>query len=327
MNIILEYVWIDGYNNVRTKIKIHPTTITSMKDIPVWNFDGSSTNQATTETSEVLLYPVQYYKCPFRKNSKSFIVLCTTSNNNNRENAVDIFLKYKDYEAWYGLEQEYFIYENNMPVGYIGGPHTKHYCSIGENDNRVSRIMEEHMIHCLYMGIKISGINMEVAPGQCEFQIGPETGIKVSDDLWIARFILQKVASLYNLHIVYHPKPIQNDYCNGSGCHTNFSTKDTRKENGYNTILEYISRLEKKHSLHIEKYGIDNKLRLTGKNETSSISAFSYSIGGRDCSIRIGFDTFNNNCGYFEDRRPASNMDPYIVCPLLLETCIGDSSY
>ena len=330
-NYILEYVWIDGYNNVRSKVKVHTASITHIKDIPNWNYDGSSTNQATTENSEVILLPVRYYRCPFRKSPRAFIVLCSTHYtnldplaDNHRSNAVIVFNKYKNHEAWYGLEQEYFIYDNqtNQPLNYdINIPHTKYYCSVGENTTRQRQLMEEHMDACIYMGIKISGINQEVAPGQAEFQIGPEEGLKVCDDLWVARFVLQKIGEEYNVKINYHPKPIETN-CNGSGCHTNFSTINTRKEDGYYYILECMDKLENKHKEHIAAYGSDNHKRLTGKHETSSMDIFNYSIGGRNCSVRIGFDTFNNKAGYFEDRRPASNMNPYIVCPLLLKTCV-----
>lgn len=332
---ILEYVWIDGINNLRSKTKVYYKKVSSVEDIPYWNYDGSSTHQGTTEDSEVLLIPVRLYNCPFKNtnyNIEAFIVLCETYDKhmnpmpcNHRTTAKLTFDKYKDKEAWYGLEQEYFIYDNydNKPLGYDENEpkHEKYYCSVGENDNRVRSLSEEHMNMCLYTKIKISGINQEVAPGQCEFQIGPEEGLKVSDDLWVARFILQKLGEKYGVKINFHPKPIQ-DNCNGSGCHTNFSTKETRQTNGYDNILQYIDKLKDNHKKHIEMYGVDNNMRLTGKNETSSIDKFSWSIGGRDCSIRIGYETFNDKKGYFEDRRPASNMNPYIVCPLILQTCV-----
>jgi glutamine synthetase len=248
--------------------------------------------------------------------------------NNHRDYAVKIFDMYKEHDAWYGLEQEYFIYDNetNLPL-YPGvkyddlTPHTKYYCSVGENAYKVRNLMETHMDYCLDIGIKMSGYNQEVAPGQGEFQIGPEEGLKVCDDLWVARFILQKLSEYFNVKIVYHPKPIKEN-CNGSGCHTNFSTINTRNEGGYDYILKCMNKLEIMHEQHINVYGDDNHLRLTGTNETSSMSKFTWSVGGRDVSVRIGFDTFNDKCGYFEDRRCASNINPYQVCPLILQTCV-----
>ena len=330
---ILEYIWIDGYNNVRSKVRVYNTyePINNINAFPKWNYDGSSTNQSTTEHSEIILNPVRYYKCPFRKNNNALLVLCDTyypNNiplfNNHRINAVKIFDKYEDHDAWYGLEQEYFVIDNETtkPVKYdVKTPHNKYYCSVGNNAFKVRNLMENHMHYCLNIGIKISGYNHEVAPGQCEFQIGPEEGLKICDDLWIARFVLQKLGEYYNVKINYHPKPIKEN-CNGSGCHTNFSTINTRKEGGYDYIVLCMNKLEKKHNEHINNYGAFNDLRLSGTHETSSIDKFSWSIGGRDVSIRVGNDTYNNKCGYFEDRRPASNMNPYLVCPLILQTCV-----
>ena len=223
MNTILEYVWIDGKDNLRSKIKVCNSHVNSINDVSYWNYDGSSTHQGTTEDSEVTLIPVRLYKCPFKL--ANYIVLCETYDkhinplpSNHRTDAKIIFDKYKGKKAWYGLEQEYFMedYHTNKPLGYDENEskHEKYYCSVGSNDMRVRQLSEEHMTMCLDMGIKISGINQEVAPGQCEFQIGPEEGLKVCDDLWVARFILQKLGEKYKVKINFHPKPIANN-CNG----------------------------------------------------------------------------------------------------------------
>ena len=330
--MILEYVWIDGYDQLRTKIKIQYDDT-----IPEWNFDGSSTGQAITENSEIILVPVKHYKNPFKKDSDSYLVLCSTYDKhrlpNNRDKALSIFKKYIDEVAWYGLEQEYFMIDNKtgLPLGddKETGKETeketekdKYYCSVGAGKAMGRTLAEEHMKMCLFAHIHLSGINQEVAPGQWEFQIGPVFGLDACDDLWMARYILEKLGEKYDISINYHPKPLKDKgNFNGSGCHTNFSTQKMRDDNGLETILECMQKLENTHSQHIAVYGKHNEERLTGYNETSSIDSFTYSIGGRNCSVRIGNDTFNSKKGYFEDRRPSANMDPYLVCPLILNTC------
>jgi hypothetical protein len=93
-----------------------------------------------------------------------------------------------------------------------------------------------------------------------------------------------------------------------------------REAGGYEVIVESIERLAPAHQLHIEQYGKDNELRLTGLHETCAIDEFKYGVANRGASVRIPNDAKKNGYGYFEDRRPASNMDPYVVTSLLFKT-------
>ena len=159
--------------------------------------------------------------------------------------------------------------------------------------------------------------------GQWEFQIGPVEGIDACDQLWIARYILEKICEEYNVYVSYDPKPIKGESWNGSGCHVNYSTIDTRCKNGINVIYSYIAKLSKCHEEHIKVYG-NNDERLIGKLETSSINQFTYGVADRTASIRIPYDVNNNGKGYLEDRRPASDIDPYIVLSKLVKTTLID---
>jgi glutamine synthetase len=317
---VCEYIWIGGKGEIRSKTRIIEHN--GFNKFPEWNYDVSSTGQAHGDgNTEGILKPVVYYKNPLRKinNYNNYLVLCETYDingkpfeTNNRQEALKLFNSKPEEEPWYGLEQEYFIGMINIKNVF------HHYCGIGR-DKIEREIAEQHMVLCLEAGLTISGINAEVATEQWEFQIGPCRGIEAADQLIIARYLLERVAEQYNVNICYVPKPSKTT--NGSGCHVNFSTKIMRSENGIEEIYRAIEKLEKTHDEHIKVYGEDNKLRLTGEHETASYETFSWGIGTRNTSIRIPNQVVKEGCGYFEDRRPAANIDPYLVTSIIFKTC------
>lgn len=338
---VVEYVWLGGSKELRSKTKVLPTQIESIDDLPEWNFDGSSTNQAAGEDSEVLIRPVSLFVDPFREEYMSgFIVLCDTYTpngepleTNSRVWAKELFDKKLEEKPWYGIEQEYFVIDRKtkLPLGFpLNGnpdPQGQYYCSVGAKNTFGRTIAEQHLSACLKAGVRISGINAEVAPGQWEFQVGPCEGIESGDHLWMARYLLLRVAENNGYDINFEPKPIKGDW-NGSGCHTNYSTLNMREglndKNGIDFINEAIEKLSKKHMEHMEVYGTGNEQRMTGQHETADYKHFSYGIANRGASIRIGNKNSLDKKGYFEDRRPSSNMDPYLVTGILFKTTCLD---
>jgi len=345
---IYEYIWLDSDNEFRSKTKIiYLNDTIKLNDLPIWNYDGSSTGQAIGTDSEIFLHPVAMFKDPFRKNQQAYLVWCTCYDknknplvNSHRINALDLFSKYIDQEPWFGIEQEYFIVDpkTKLPLVFSNGsvqalpcgssiarcapePQGKYYCGVGINRIFLREIPENHMEYCLYAGIKICGINAEVAPDQWEYQIGPCIGIEAGDHLWVSRYILNRVAEAFGLLISYHPKPLGiNSDWNGSGCHTNFSTKDMRNENGIEFIDKSINNLSLNHKLHMESYGEHNRERMSGLHETSSYDVFTFGRANRGASVRIPNSVLEESKGYFEDRRPAANCDPYLVTSLIMST-------
>lgn len=336
-NIIqAEYIWIGGNKELRSKSK----TLTgisiddiSLNKLPKWDYDGSSTEQATGDNSEVLLKPVSFYKDPFRKNG--ILVMCETYNpdwkphkTNNRHQAVKIFNKGFDQIPWFGIEQEFFFMKRGtlLPGGngdqvFMDGfaSQGQYYCSVGASNAFQREIVEMFYRAALYAGLKISGINAEVAPSQWEFQVGPCVGIEEGDHLWIGRYILQRISEKYGYDVNFDPKPIKGDW-NGSGCHTNFSTLKMRQEGGLEHIIHAVQNLGKHHEEMIQVYGgDDNKERLTGKHETASWNEFSWGYANRGATIRVGRKTQQDGKGYFEVRAVASNCDPYLVTSKIFE--------
>ena len=78
------------------------------------------------------------------------------------------------------------------------------------------------------------------------------------------------------------------------------------------------------HDLHIDVYGTGNEKRLTGQHETCPISEFRWGVSDRGASVRVPWQVSRDGKGYLEDRRPAANIDPYIVCHKLIETICGE---
>ena len=333
---MLDYLWIGGNNELRSKTRVVDKEVTDITEVSIWNYDGSSTAQAVGTDSEVMIIPRALYNDPFRGNPHK-IVLCETQKpdgtyleNSHRHWAKQQFDTKLDEVPWFGLEQEYFIIDpkTKEPLGYNkNDTQGQFYCSAGAENSFGRIVSEEHLNACIYAGIQISGTNAEVAPGQWEYQIGPCTGIDQGDQLWVSRYLLIRIAEKYGVSIDITPKPLKGDW-NGSGCHANYSTLNMRLGDGDKTGLDFINeaieKLSKKHMEHMEVYGEDNAERMSGQHETAGFDKFSIGIANRGRSVRIGNDTINDKQGYFEDRRPGSNCDPYLVTGMLFKTTIVD---
>jgi glutamine synthetase len=333
------YVWIDGTGEqLRCKTKTMDDEPKCPEDCAIWNFDGSSTGQAEGSNSDVYLYPVALFKDPFRR-GKNKLLLCETykynrqpTESNKRNTCKKVMEKAKSEIPWFGIEQEYTLLDrDNHPFGWpkngFPGPQGPYYCGVGANKVYGRDIVEAHYRACMYSGILIAGTNAEVMPAQWEFQVGPCEGISMGDHLWMARFILHRVAEDFGVIVTFDPKPMPGDW-NGAGAHTNYSTEAMRNEGGIKVIEKAIDRLSKQHERHIRAYdpheGKDNERRLTGDHETSSIHDFSAGVANRGCSIRIPRQVGEDGMGYLEDRRPSSNCDPYSVTEIIVRTTVLD---
>ncbi|KAF5909397.1 Glutamine synthetase, partial [Clarias magur] len=282
------YIWIDeSGQGLRCKTRTLDSEPKTIDELPEWNCAFSNMNQAGPSNSDMYLTPKAMFRDPFRKDPNK-LILCEV-------------LKY-----------------NRKPAG-------PYYCGVGADTAYGRDIVEAHYRACLYAGVMICGTNAECMPAQWEFQVGPCEGITMGDQLWISRFILHRVCEDFGVVASFDPKPIPGNW-SGAGCHTNFSTKIMREEGGLRYIEEAVERLSKRHHYHIRAYdpkgGLDNARRLTGHLNTSNINNFSAGVANRGASIRIPHAVGQENRGYFEDRRPSANCDPYAVTEVLIRTCL-----
>lgn len=370
-SVFLEYIWLDHDGVPRSKVRRtnpgeiklgHPPDY-YLSQLPVWNFDASSTGQNIGRDTEAVLKPVRVYYSPL--NDNFLLVLCQLDLEYDRPSdllfekkqseddpdlprpvigfntrfwASQVAERYQHLKPWFGLEQEYTFLDPRTNLPYRWEEHGSrqgqgdYYCSVRYPYCQLDTLVREHLILCDRCGIMINGFNAEVLPSQWEFQIGPTDLLKVADDLIMARYLLFRLAAKYQVAVTFHPKPMKGDW-NGSGCHINFSTNLMRGQSdqmdqlsgmplqvdGLKHIYQAVENLKQDHPRILKYYGEHNDQRLTGQHETSSMQDFSYGVGTRNTSVRIPNQVAHQKQGYIEDRRPASNIDPYLALGKILE--------
>jgi glutamine synthetase len=231
--------------------------------------------------------------------------------------------------AWVGFEQEYTLFEGSKPLGFPSerrfppaqGPY---YCGVGADEVSGRALVEKHLELCLKAGLPLTGINAEVMPGQWEFQVFGDA-LEASDSLWLARWLLYRIGEDFGISATLDPKPVAGDW-NGAGMHTNFSTTKTRANGGLRAIESILSVMGQPQNMerHLNAYGDGYEIRLTGHHETCRYDEFKWGVSDRTASVRIPLQTANDGMGYFEDRRPNANADPYkVVKELIYSTLLS----
>jgi glutamine synthetase len=326
----LEYIWLDGYKptqSLRGKTKVVKDFGGTLEDCEIWSFDGSSTEQAEGGASDCMLKPVALFPDPARVNGWLVMTEVLNADGSIHESNGRATIDDDDDDFWFGFEQEYFLWdpEHNLPLGFPPGgypsPQGPYYCSVGATNAYGRQIVEEHLDQCLEAGINVEGINGEVAAGQWEYQVFAKGAKRAGDEVWIARYLAERNAEKYGMAINIHPKPLGPTDWNGSGMHANFSNTVLRTAGDQAVYDKVCQAFEPRIKEHIAVYGHDNDKRLTGLHETQSIDKFSYGISDRGASIRIPVATVESGWkGWLEDRRPASNADPYKVAAEIVKT-------
>ncbi len=332
----LEYIWLDGYEpqqSIRCKTRVLDASKFSgkLEECPMWAFDGSSTQQAPGGASDCLVRPVFVCPDPGRKNA--YIVMCEVLKSDGTPHASNgrATINDDDKDFWFGFEQEYVLEDvaTRLPLGFpaVGfpAPQGQYYCSVGGRNAFGRQIVEEHLDTCIEAGLNIEGVNAEVMAGQWEYQIFAKGAKAAGDQIWVARYLLERIAEKFNVVVNLHCKPVAGDW-NGSGMHANFSNTALRESGKKEVYDQTCSKFATDEAIAacIAVYGPDNELRLTGLHETQAIDKFTYGVSDRGASIRIPIITVENNWhGWLEDRRPNSAADPYKVAAVIIDTVKG----
>jgi glutamine synthetase len=324
----LEYIWLDGFEptqSMRSKTMVRRDFSGDLEDCPMWNFDGSSTLQAEGSSSDCLLKPVAIFPDPDR--NSGYLVMCEVMNADGTPHATNgrATIEDGDDDFWFGFEQEYFLWdpETNLPYGFPRDhtPQGQFYCSVGAKNAFGRDVIEEHLDQCLEAGLNVEGINAEVAVGQWEYQIFAKGAQDAGDQIWVSRYLAERNAEKFGLHIEWHPKPLGATDWNGSGMHANFSDSRMRDQGGEELMTKICEAFGQNIKKHMDVYGAHNEQRLTGLHETQSIHEFSFGVSDRGASIRIPVTTMEDGwIGRLEDRRPSSNGDPYKIAAAIITT-------
>ena len=327
----LEYIWLDGYKptqGLRSKTKVVSNFGGKLEDAGNWNFDGSSTEQAAGGESDTLLKPVAVYPDPDRFGGNGWLVMCEVLNADGtpHESNGRATIEDDDADFWFGFEQEYTLIDldTNLPLGFpkngFPGPQGPYYTSVGARNCIGRDVVDEHLHLCLEAGLNVEGINAEVMMGQWEFQVFAKGAGTAGDEIWMARYLMERIGEKYGVAVDWHPKPVKGDW-NGSGMHANFSNGAMRDQGGKEMLTKICETFGENIERHISVYGADNDQRLTGLHETQAIDKFSNGEFDRGASIRVPVETLQNDWkGRLEDRRPASNGDPYKIAAVIIQT-------
>src|SRR5436309_7829480 len=213
MTYLAEYIWIDGTEptaKLRSKTKVltgKPVSIPA--DLPIWGFDGSSTNQAPGSNSDCVLQPVFTCADPIR-GGDDLLVLCevlltdmTPHPTNTRALLRPVAEKFAEQEALFGIEQEYTFFDGSRPLGFPEGgfpaPQGGYYCGVGADEIFGREVVEAHADACVRAGIHIVGTNAEVMPAQWEFQVGALGAPDIADELWPARGLPYRIGEDFGI--------------------------------------------------------------------------------------------------------------------------------
>lgn len=340
MTIFAEYIWLDGSNGIpqlRSKTQVLETNeknqFNPSKDLPDLIFDGSLTGQALPGKADLVLKPIHNVADPI-KGKPHLLVLCEVFCADGTPHGSNQRAKLRDFLYGNGISvnqihspqfrftQEYVLMDGDKVMGHSGrgllGRTQNHYCKIDAGKKYGRNVAEDHLVVCANAGLFVNDLHSAYMPGSWSFSVGYHAQhggdpLTASDQLWLARWLLRRVADEYDVENFFDYRPQIHPF--KASLLTTFSISSMRQSEGIKAIMAFVKRLEQAHNDVFASYGLTNKAH-------QKIPEFTYGIGAVDTSIRIPVRVQEQGQGYLEDRRPSANADPYQVCIRMLETIL-----
>ena len=260
-----------------------------------------------------------------------FLVSGEPHPSNTRAACREIAENYAHHDTWFGLEQEYTFFDGIKPLGWpdngFPAPQGGYYCGVGADEVFGRPVVEAHLENCLKAGLKISGINAEVMPGQWEFQVGPVAAPEVADQLWVARWLLYRTAEDFPTTVGQQrlgqarPEAGQGRLERRRLPHQLLDRRDARE-------LRRVHRRRRgaRHAPRAAHRQLRRRHRgAPDRPARDGLAARVHATASRTAAPRCAFRGRSriDKKGYIEDRRPNANMDPYVVTRLIIETVCG----
>eukprot|EP00891_Asterochloris_glomerata_P004849 jgi/Astpho2/4849/Aster-05785 len=345
--VFAEVIWVGCELELHSMTRVLPCMPSGVQELPTWSFDGSQTGQAPEHCSVVYLKPRSIHPDPFRS-GQHILVLCDTftppqieqdgapgqavpHSSNNRAPCEKVMEAAAGSDPQFSVEQQFTLLDpaSNWPLGWPEGrapdPSITSYCGAGTGHVAGRNLMEEHMAACLQAQISISGSNAGAVPGQWSYSLGPCPGIQLGDQLWLSRYLLMRCAERQGVIASLDPMPVPGNW-SGCGAAIHYSTRETRQPGkGWYAIQQHVMRLGAVHMQHMMVYGQGNIKRLLSPDAGRQHLAFTWGLEQKSASVCIPHSVLLQQQGHLEDRRPASNMDPYLVTMMLVCTTLGYS--
>lgn len=326
-----EYIWLSVREagarlNSKTRV-LSALQVPTAATLPCWTFDDPTTGHAVGLPSGCVLRPVRVW--PDASRIHGYLVLCDVLYADGMPHESNVRATYEDdLNFWFGFEQTYVLTQDGVPLGdgpraYSKGEEAG-YGSVGARHLVAQAFVEDHLELCLACGLAVTGLHAGTTLGQWSFQLMGQGAKSAADDLWLARYLLLRVAERYQVQIALRPNIMLGEVVR-TGMPTHFSSARMRSVGGEKYFKMILDELQKHHKDHMNSYGLEPKDCCPVLEGAQAIEAFSYGVGDRHAAIGIPLATLENGWkGYLEDRRPATNACPYMVTSKIMQAVSAD---